>query len=174
MKNSSSVFTFKWYISGVRQKTNKYYNACTGKKRIWITRLRLGLSPLNSHRFKYNLVSEHFCSFCPNTLETIEHLFFDCPLYATPCIPLLQSFLADIGVNTNDRTETINEILYGISFRQTLEKIFDPTIIFLSVTNRFKWFRIYELYLINFIWIYSQILSKFYNIVFSYYHCTSH
>ena len=64
---------------------------CTGKKGNWLTRLRLGLSPLNEHRFKYHLVSDPFCAFCNNIRETTEHFFFDCPKYATPRLAFLST-----------------------------------------------------------------------------------
>ena len=99
--------------------------------------MRLGLSPLNYQRYKYNLVSEPYCPHCPNILETVEHFILDCTHYATPRINYLQK-LTDIGINIIDKKQIINEILYGPSFENSPEVILDPTKIYLSVTNRFK------------------------------------
>ena len=137
IKDSPSITIFKRHLTGPKKRTNMFFNSCTGKKGIWITRMRLGLSPLNYQRFRYNLVSEPYCPHCPNTLETVEHFILECPYYATPRITYLQK-LTDIGININDKKKTINEILYRLSFKTSPEVILDPTKVYLSVTNRFK------------------------------------
>ena len=120
-----------------KTKSNNYYNACFGKKGNWLTRLRLGLSALNNHRFKYHLISNPFCTHCGNIPETIEHYFFECPRYAAPRLSFLNT-LADIGVNINDKISTLNEILHGTSFIRNPEIILNPIFIFLTTSNRFK------------------------------------
>ena len=136
-KNATSINSFKCLVSGIRPKASKYNNSCSGKKGNWITRLRLGLSPLNYHRFKYNLVSVPYCNHCPNVIETTDHFFFECPIYATPRLAFLK-ILSDLGININNRSETIREILYGDNFIQSPNSIIEPTITFLTVCNRFK------------------------------------
>ena len=82
VRDATSIYSFKRLAFGIKQRTSKYNNACSGKKGNWITRLRLQLSPLNQHRFRYNLVSVPYCDYCRNTPESTEHFFFDCPKYA--------------------------------------------------------------------------------------------
>ena len=48
---------------------------------IWLTRLRLGLSPLKQHQFQNNFIVDPNCKHCINTPETTEHFFFKCLKY---------------------------------------------------------------------------------------------
>ena len=137
IKHTDNLATFKRLLFGPTTKKDKFYNSCFGKKGNWLTRLRLGLSALNNHRFTYHLISEPNCTHCVNTPETTEHFLLDCPKYAAPRTSFLNS-LADIGVNIVNRTDTINEILHGISFKQNPNVILNPIYIFLTTTNRFK------------------------------------
>ena len=50
-----------------------------------LTRLRLGLSHLREHNFRYNFndTIDPFCSCRTNCLETTEHFLLHCPIYAS-------------------------------------------------------------------------------------------
>ena len=137
VKNAESIVSFKCLIAGARKKQNKYYTACSGKKGIWITRLRLGLSPLNFHRFTYHLTPEPFCEHCRQVNESAEHFLLKCPYYAAPRTELFK-ILSDIGVNVHNDQEILNTILLGTNFSHNPDLIINPVITFLSVTNRFK------------------------------------
>lgn len=64
-----------------------------------LAQLRLGLSNLRSHLFKYNLTDNPFCQGCLNEIETLAHFLFVCPCYEnvrlkyTSCIRL---FVPDV------------------------------------------------------------------------------
>ena len=118
-------------------QSNKFFSSCSGKKGIWITRLRLGLSPLNFHRYTYHLISEPYCNHCHQVNESTEHFLLKCPRYATLRKDFLK-ILTDIGVNTHSEIDTINSILYGTNFMHNPLLVIEPTIIFLTATNRFK------------------------------------
>ena len=113
IKESSSVPVFKRLMFGKPEPANHYNMLCSGKKGIWLTRLRLGLSPLNFQRFTYNLTNDPFCPNCENTDETIEHFMLSCPAYTTARISLFNS-LHDIGIDTTNKALTINTILHGM------------------------------------------------------------
>ena len=75
--------------------------------------------------------------YCANIPETPEHYFFECPKYATPRQSFL-SVLADIGLDINDKVNTLNEILHGSSFKHNPLIIIDPIFVYLTTTNRFR------------------------------------
>ena len=99
--------------------------------------MRLGLSPLNSHRFTYHLVSDPFCPHCDFVPETIEHFMLFCPQYATAWTVLFNA-LSDIGVNVTAYSEIISETLHGINFKNNPDIILKPLKIFLKSTHRFR------------------------------------
>ena len=63
----------------------KLYKYMLGKSAINHSRLRLGLSALNFHRFKYNLINDMSYPSCSHPKEDTNHFIFVCPAYATPC-----------------------------------------------------------------------------------------
>ena len=48
----------------------------------FLAQLRLGLSPLNSHRFNFNLTENPICPSCNEKEETTLHYFLECDKYA--------------------------------------------------------------------------------------------
>ena len=72
------------------QKTNPVYSLGHGYAKITHTRLRLGLSSLNEHLFKYNLSLNKFCEQCNgNHTETTEHYLLHCNRYIVSRTTLL-------------------------------------------------------------------------------------
>ena len=136
VRQAESILTFKRLICPPL-RPNKYYSSCIGKEGNWITRLRLGLSPLNSHRFTYHLIGEPYCPYCVNVPETTDHFLLTCPQYATARRDFLSS-LSDIGVNINNRNDIINDILHGMNFQHSPNIVINLTIIYLKSTGRFK------------------------------------
>ena len=137
VKDAESVPAFKRLCFKPKLQPNKYYLACSGKEGSWITRLRLGLSPLNLHRFTYHLINDSSCPHCLNVPETTEHFIFFCPHYAAARTVLFKA-LGDLGVNVNAYSEVISEILHGKSFINKPNDILKPVISFLKSTKRFK------------------------------------
>ena len=64
-------------LIGSNIKPKSYTSLCIGKIGIQLTRLRLGLSSLNDHRYRYNFIPNPNC----NAPKTTFHLFFICPAY---------------------------------------------------------------------------------------------
>ena len=109
----------------------KLYKYMLGKRAINHSRLRLGLSALNFHRFKYNLISDMCCPTCSHPKEDTNHFIFVCPAYATLRVSLLEG-LSDL-LSTNmyeNKTILENVLLYG-----TVDLHFDTI---LSVFNLFQ------------------------------------
>jgi hypothetical protein len=72
------------------QKTNPVYSIEYGYEKITHTRLRLGLSSLNEHLFKYNLCLRTFCEQCSgNHTETTKLYLLHCNRYTAPRSTLL-------------------------------------------------------------------------------------
>ena len=46
-----------------------------------LTQIRLGLSPLNHHRFEYKLTDNPFCPTCLEHIGTVDHYFLSCITY---------------------------------------------------------------------------------------------
>ena len=82
------------------------------------SRLRMGLSGLNYHRFTYNFIDHSTCPNCQALREDICHLLFLCPRYTAHrqalfanlvTIPILPP------VNRVERTSLSNILLFGDS-----------------------------------------------------------
>ena len=92
----------------------KLYKYMLGKSAINHSRLRLGLSALNFHLFKYNLINDMSCPSCSHPKEDTNHFIFVCLTYATLRISLLGG-LSDL-LSTNmyeNKTMLENVLLYG-------------------------------------------------------------
>jgi len=63
------------------ENCSSYSSACYG----WIGRLiiqfRLGLSPLRSDLYKFNILDNPFCPACGDSLETLKHYLIEWPSY---------------------------------------------------------------------------------------------
>jgi exonuclease III len=64
------------------KNVNKLFSLSNGRAAVQHTRLRLGLSGLNSHRFMFHFIAHSYCPKCGFENENIEHYFFYCPWYA--------------------------------------------------------------------------------------------
>ena len=87
-----------------------------GKDAINHARLRLGLSALQHHRFKYNLIDDKSCLLCLHPKEDANHFIFHCPAYATLRVSLLEglSDLLPIHIYGN-KSVLENILLFGNS-----------------------------------------------------------
>ena len=59
-----------------------------------VTRLRIGHTRLNHHLYRLRLAPDPFCPWCPNQLDTAEHLLLHCPRHHSHRTVLLQSLTA--------------------------------------------------------------------------------
>ena len=83
------------------------------KPGIWLTRLRLGLSALNSHLFKYNFIESPKCPSCHNPNESTLHYLFECPTHDIARNNLYQRLGDELEIDTQNRDALYNTILEG-------------------------------------------------------------
>ena len=111
----------------------------TGLK--YLTRLRVGLSHLRSHKYKYNFrdTSSNSCS-CSNIPEDVQHYLLHCRLYQHRRSKLFGNLRQIISlVSLVSPFFTYNLLLFGNSFYDdsTNCKILEATIAFIISTKRF-------------------------------------
>ena len=108
----------------------------------WLTRLRLGLSHLNEHKFKYNFQdSINPLCICSSEIESLSHFFLHCHYFTTIRSTLfseLQSVDANIAKFSDN--EIVNLLLYGSPKFDTDEnhKILSSCISFILKSERFN------------------------------------
>ena len=73
--------------------------------------MRMGLSGLNEHRHRYNLIENGLCDYCTSQIEDTHHYLLQCPRYNTP----RQSLLHDLSLVPNLDITTLNAniLLHG-------------------------------------------------------------
>ena len=94
-------------------KPNPFYKTCTGRQGIWLTRLRLGLSPLNYHRYSYNFIADSKCPSCGHHKEDTVHYFLNCPTYNLARQTLLGRLLDELNLDTQNTITLVDIILHG-------------------------------------------------------------
>ena len=106
-----------------------------------LTRLRLGFSHLNEHKFRHNFkdTPSPMCN-CGSETETTHHFFLRCPFYTKERQKLLNSlFETDSSLKTLDETSLLDIILYGSEkFKDCTNKvILFHSVNFIKTTERF-------------------------------------
>ena len=109
--NAPTVSAFKKLLIGVPVTRTAYNTNCTGRAGKWLSRLRMGLSALGEHRFKYNLIDDASCPSCGQR-ETLSHYLFDCQTYAASRTEFYDS-LTQLNLDTNNKQQLLNTILHG-------------------------------------------------------------
>ena len=88
--------------SEIVSEVPKYFSLGHGKGKNYHTRLRLGLSGLNDHLFKCNLIPYRTCNRCTNnTAETTEHFLLYCPKYSDIRKDLFRNLQTIVGARVN-------------------------------------------------------------------------
>ena len=89
---------------------NPLFSYGAGKAQVHHARIRMGLSPLNQHRHKYNYIQDASCSICGHRQEDAMHYFLECPMYQGARNYLLQSvsqivqiIIPNVGLNMSNR-----------------------------------------------------------------------
>ena len=108
--NCTSVSMFKIHLLTLTQFASKIYSTnamfynkvLKGHNGRLFVQFRLGLSPLQSELFTYNISDNPFCPSCGDYPETLSHYLFDCHVYSTQRALLLKE-LNDLSnaVNTD-------------------------------------------------------------------------
>ena len=155
---------FKIHLLALNQFASKiYYTNATFYNKVLkghngrlFVQFRLGLSPLQSQLFTYNISENPFCPSCGDYPETLSHYLFDCHVYSTQRALLLKE-LNDLSnaVNTyfhvaldiTDFNTNIDLLTHGIiipgadcevqfNVNLSLFNIFSK---YVSSTNRFSY-----------------------------------
>jgi ribonuclease P/MRP protein subunit RPP40 len=136
-KNLPTLSSFKRILT----KNNRqplYHSLCSGRKGIWLTRLRLGLSALNAHRFKYNCIHSPTCNKCHSDVESTKHFFFNCPTYSIARLQLLGRLRDELHIDTDNKTDLLNKFLHGTRNIITSLKLKQLVIEYMVETGRFS------------------------------------
>ena len=93
IRNSDSISLFKSILlSFIRSVQNKIYNIFDPEGLKFLTRLHVGLSPLNAHRFRHNF-QDCLNPLCPCSLEIEDtaHYLLHCRHFSTQRANLMNS-----------------------------------------------------------------------------------
>ena len=109
----------------------------------WIFQLRVGLSPLNSHKMKHNFVDTPvdtcLCTLGP---ESTSHFLLECPLFSTHRQELLQLVHSTLFLNDLDgnNVNLVHILLYGHKNISDIENmtILESVIEFIRKSGRFS------------------------------------
>ena len=134
--------SFNTFRSLVRTPTttNKNYNRlCSGNQGRWLARLRMELSALNLHRYKYHFIPSPICPTCQTHSESTSHFFFHCPTHHIARANLNFRLEAELGLDTDNPTQLLETILFGKFINpQNYNRLLDITYQYLQNTGRFN------------------------------------
>jgi len=144
IKGATSLQGFKKLINKFPcYKTNKLFSSQIGRSSIYHTRIRLGLSGLNAHRYNYDLIEFSHCPNCGHFWEDEIHFLIDCPAYGNARTALLEG-LHQLPLNTNaisyrEKKQLASTLLNGASYLdfELNCNIFEFVKSFISLTLRF-------------------------------------
>ena len=141
--NSENFCIFKNNIlKFIRPKPNSFFNCCNLKGIRLITRLRLELSHLREHKFKYNFQNclNPLCS-SGSSIESTYHFLLHCPIFHDKSHTLL-STLNNIDsklLEPNDSYLTQTLLFGSTSFdSETNTFVLNATIDYILSTERFE------------------------------------
>ena len=137
-QNAISLNTFKVLIRG-QNKGNPYHRSCSGKPGIWLTRLRLGLSALNSHRFLFNFIDSPKCPSCHLYDETTLHYLFDCPTHQNARRIMYERLSDELGIETRNQELLCKTLLEGEAINiRNIKVLLNIIYDYMTLTGRFK------------------------------------
>lgn len=125
------------------------YSTCSRPLGVHLARMRMGLSGLNYHRFKYNFIENPSCTYCSYSSETVVHFLLLCPSFAalrltlisqlTPYFVKLNIDVAKIQTCKNTQQQTITILLEGSNDLSKEENllVFDQVKLYIKDTKRF-------------------------------------
>ena len=143
VRNSESISIFKSkLLSFIRPVQTNIYNIFDPKGLTFLTRLRLGLSHLNEHRFRHNFQDclNPLCS-CSLEIEDTSHYLLHCHHFSHHRVALMNS-VKSICDNFDSMSDNDKEdlLLYGDSrFDENKDKVvLKATINYIKNTDRFS------------------------------------
>ena len=117
---------------------SNYNRLCSGYYGRLLTRLRLGLSGLNAHRFKYNLHTTPICPLCHLVPEDNYHFFINCPTHTLARLHFFNLLSSELDLDTTNHNYILNTILY-CHLNHSLQPLLLKFIYqYFEVTGRFK------------------------------------
>ena len=146
IKLSKSKIAFKNKLNNkIRPKKKSYFGININEEITYITTLRMGLSPLRAHKFKYNFAdtSDPLCRLC-KVSENTEHYLLRCISYKLSRVTLMQNISNILGydilalpnkkiikillygvegLDDNKNTNILNEVTTFIAISKWLDKI---------------------------------------------------
>ena len=137
-QHAISINTFKSLIRSRPTSNISYNHLCSGTQGRWLARLRMELSALNSHRYRYHFIQNPICPTCGTHSETNYHYFFTCPTHRLARNILLTQLETELEVNVGNLDTVLETILFGknISPRK-YKNLLDIAYQYLSSTGRF-------------------------------------
>ena len=143
LKNAKSYMCFRNSLLKIgRPVQNSIFKILNPLGIKLLTRLRLGLSHLNEHRFRHNFQDclNPLCS-CSLEIESTTHFFLHCHYYNTfrqTLLDTVETIIQDISHLSDD--SLTNQLLHGsqnYSFEEN-NKILNASIKYILETNRFS------------------------------------
>ena len=128
-------------VKFIRSSPNSVYNCDNPKGLKFVTRLRLGLSHLREHKFKYSFQDtiNLLCS-CGIDIESTEHFLLHCPKFVNERRILL-STIGNINYKLLENTDSnlTQTLLFGNTLFDITDnnKILNAIINFILLTIRF-------------------------------------
>ena len=117
---------------------SNYNRLCSGYYGRLLTRLRLGLSGLNAHRFKYNLHNTPTCPHCHLVPEDNYHYFIQCPTHRLARQHFFNLLSSELDLDTTNHKYLLNTILYGNINYLSQPSLLKFTYQYIELTGRFK------------------------------------
>ena len=115
--NASLTVFKKHVLKEIHPDPHLFYNICYPNGLKLLTRLRLGLSHLNEHRFNHNFKNciNPFCT-CSLEVDSTSHFFLHCHYYDS-IRHIMFNELCEVGVNLPNASDEklVNILLYGSS-----------------------------------------------------------
>ena len=128
--------------------SNSIFLSHDGKGAINHSRIRMGLSALNSQRKKYHFIPDATCDSCNARSETPVHFLLHCPTYAAQRQDMLQQLINSVpnimqpllNFQNNPRLckELVQIMICGTANNNNDNIIFPIVQRYLEATERFK------------------------------------
>ena len=145
LTGAKSLSIFKTSILKLIKPVKKdIFNIHNRKGIGWIFQLRVGLSPLNSHKKKHNFADTRVDTcLCTMNAESTQHFLLECPFYSAHRKELLETvnpilFLNDLENISDDKK--VHLFLYGHKKLNFIENrtVLKAIIKFISKSSRFS------------------------------------
>ena len=151
VKKSDNICIFKKRINdylsenSTRRPTSHIKHLHDGFFGSFLTHVKLNLSPLRAHLFKYNIIDNPFCPSCGDEIETAEHFFLDCKIYIQNRQKMLTNlFKLDPSLTLRNKPAIMDFIISGSSCPDKNQlslinnEIFRHVKIYIATTKRFS------------------------------------